>query len=59
MVGTEKEKLKSLKESLQEKIYGQDQAIDAVTDAILMSRSGLRDEEKPVANFLLLAGWGW
>ncbi len=55
---TEREKLKSLKENLSLLIFGQDQAIQKVTDAILMSRSGLGNEERPIANFLFAGPTG-
>lgn len=50
--GSEKEKLRDLKKSLLMTIYGQDSAVEKVADAILLSRSGLGSEEKPMASFL-------
>lgn len=50
--GDEKKKLKDLKNNLQMTIYGQDEAVEKVADAILLSRSGLGAEEKPMASFL-------
>ncbi|MGT2809109.1 ATP-dependent Clp protease ATP-binding subunit [Streptococcus iniae] len=51
-------KLKELKMRLKEKIKGQDQAIDAVVDAIAISKAGLQDEDKPISSFLFLGPTG-
>lgn len=58
VTSNEKEKLKGLKEHLKMTIYGQDEAVDKVSDAILMSRSGLGHEGRPVANFLFAGPTG-
>lgn len=58
VANTEKEQLKNLKKNLGYLIYGQDQAIERVTDAILMSRSGLGNENRPIANFLFAGPTG-
>jgi ATP-dependent Clp protease ATP-binding subunit ClpA len=58
VVGDEKEKLKSLRENLKMVIYGQDQAVEKVSDAILLSRSGLGKEDKPMASFLFAGPTG-
>lgn len=47
--------LHSLKERLQDNIIGQDKAVETVANAMILARSGLRDESRPIAN-LLLAG---
>lgn len=52
VVSDEKEKLKTLREELKAVIFGQDEAIDKVVDAIQISRAGLRSENKPVGSFL-------
>lgn len=52
VVGDEKERLKTLREDLRQHIYGQDEAIDRVVDAIQISRAGLGHETKPVGSFL-------
>ena len=49
---SDKEKLLNLVEELTKVVYGQSQAITAISRAIQMSRSGLRDEGKPVGSFL-------
>ena len=48
----EKKTLKDLGPNLKLLIYGQDHAIDQVSETIIVSRSGLADENKPIASFL-------
>ena len=50
--------LQSLDRELREVIFGQDSAIDEVTSAIKLSRSGLRAAEKPIGNFLFTGPTG-
>lgn len=50
---SDKEVLRSLERSLKMLVYGQDQAIEALSTAIKLARSGLREPEKPVGSFLL------
>jgi ATP-dependent Clp protease ATP-binding subunit ClpA len=52
VVANEKERLKSLREDIKKSIYGQDEAIDRIVDAIQISRAGLGHETKPVGSFL-------
>ncbi len=54
----EKDKLKNLHKDLRLLIYGQNEAVDKVADAIILSRSGLRDETKPIASFLFAGPTG-
>jgi ATP-dependent Clp protease ATP-binding subunit ClpA len=54
----EREKLRSLKSNLKLMIFGQDQAVDLVADAILLSRSGLGHENKPIGSFLFTGPTG-
>jgi len=58
IVGDEKDKLRHLKENLKRMIYGQDQAVEIVTDAILLSRSGLGNENRPLGCFLFAGPTG-
>jgi len=58
VASSEKDKLKNLRENLSAVIYGQEQAIKQVADAILMSRSGLGHEGKPIASFLFAGPTG-
>ncbi len=50
--GSERDRLRDLKRELQAVIYGQDQAIEGVTNAIKLSRSGLGHPDKPIGSFL-------
>jgi ATP-dependent Clp protease ATP-binding subunit ClpA len=52
VVSDEKEKLKTLRQELKTVIFGQDEAIDKVVDAIQISRAGLGNENKPIGSFL-------
>jgi ATP-dependent Clp protease ATP-binding subunit ClpA len=56
--GDDKDRLKNLKSNLHMMIYGQDDAVDRVSDAIILSRSGLGHEEKPMASFLFAGPTG-
>lgn len=50
--------LEHLADRMKEQIYGQDEAIQKVTDAVLMSRAGLNDDNKPLANLLFVGPTG-
>jgi ATP-dependent Clp protease ATP-binding subunit ClpA len=52
VVADEADRLKTLKPDLKEVLFGQDEAIDKVVDAIQISRAGLGEETKPVGSFL-------
>lgn len=52
VVADEKSRLKTLREDIKKFIFGQDEAIDAIVDAIQISRAGLGHETKPVGSFL-------
>ena len=54
----ERDKLKSLKTNLKLMIFGQDHAVDKVADAILLSRSGLGSDTKPMGSFLFTGPTG-
>lgn len=54
----ETEKLSRLDSDLKAVVYGQDDAIDAVFDAVLLSRSGLREENKPAGSYLFTGPTG-
>lgn len=58
LVEGEKEKLLHLGEILHKRVVGQDEAIDLVRDCILRSRSGLKDENKPIGSFIFLGPTG-
>ena len=52
VVADEKARLKTLREDIKKAIFGQDEAIDAIVDAIQISRAGLGAHTKPVGSFL-------
>jgi len=58
LVEGEKEKLLRLEEVLHERVIGQDEAVTLVTEAILRSRSGIKDPRRPVGSFLFLGPTG-
>ena len=58
MLQSDKEKLLNLEEELHKMVVGQDEAINAVSDAIRRSRSGLQDQKKPLGTFLFLGSTG-
>ncbi len=58
MLQTEREKLLHLEEHLHERVVGQEEAIEAVSDAIRRSRSGLQDPNKPIGSFIFLGTTG-
>lgn len=59
VVADEKARLKDLREDIKKVIFGQDEAIDAIVDAIQISRAGLGHETKPVGSFLFLGRPAW
>jgi ATP-dependent Clp protease ATP-binding subunit ClpB len=58
MMQSEKEKLLHLEEELHRRVVGQDEAIEAVSDAIRRSRAGLQDPKKPIGSFIFLGTTG-
>ncbi len=58
MMQSEREKLLHLEDDLHKRVIGQDEAIEAVADAIRRSRAGLSDEGKPIGSFLFLGSTG-
>ena len=58
MLQSEREKLLKLESVLHERVVGQDEAIQAVSDAIRRSRAGLQDPKKPIGSFLFLGTTG-
>ncbi|MCY7293975.1 ATP-dependent Clp protease ATP-binding subunit ClpA [Alteromonas sp. a30] len=55
---SDKEVLKNLSRDLKMVVFGQDKAIETLTDAIRLSRSGLGNEEKPIGSFLFAGPTG-
>jgi ATP-dependent Clp protease ATP-binding subunit ClpB len=58
MLQGEKEKLLHLEEELHKRVVGQEEAIEAVSDAVRRSRAGLQDMKKPIGTFLFLGSTG-
>ncbi len=58
MLQSEREKLLKLEDELHQRVVGQEEAIEAVSDAVRRSRSGLQDEKKPIGSFLFLGTTG-
>ena len=58
MMTSEKEKLLKLEDELKKRVIGQDQAIEAISNAIRRSRSGLNDPKKPIGSFAFLGSTG-
>lgn len=58
MMQSEREKLLSLETELHKRVVGQDEAIEAVSDAIRRSRAGLQDPKKPIGSFIFLGTTG-
>ena len=58
MLQSEREKLLHLEEELHKRVVGQDEAIEAVSDAIRRSRAGLQDPRKPIGSFIFLGTTG-
>jgi len=55
---SEREKLLKLEDELHKRVKGQEEAIQAVSDAIRRNRAGLNDEKKPIGSFLFLGSTG-
>ncbi|MEE4257222.1 MAG: ATP-dependent chaperone ClpB [Bacteroidales bacterium] len=58
MLQSEREKLLKLEEELHKRVIGQDEAIQAISDAIRRSRAGLQDARKPIGSFIFLGTTG-
>ncbi|WP_281322277.1 ATP-dependent chaperone ClpB [Flavobacterium aestivum] len=58
MLQGEKEKLLHLEQELHKRVVGQEEAIEAVSDAVRRSRAGLQDMKKPIGTFLFLGSTG-
>ncbi|RST25733.1 ATP-dependent chaperone ClpB [Chryseobacterium lacus] len=58
LLKSEREKLLHLEDELHKRVVGQEEAIEAVADAIRRNRAGLNDEKKPIGSFLFLGTTG-
>jgi ATP-dependent Clp protease ATP-binding subunit ClpB len=58
MIQSEREKLLSLEAELHKRVAGQEEAIEAISDAIRRSRAGLQDKRRPIGSFIFLGTTG-
>ena len=58
LVESERSKILGLSDKLHERVIGQDEAVDSVSDAIIRARSGLKDINKPIGSFIFLGPTG-
>jgi ATPases with chaperone activity, ATP-binding subunit len=58
MMQSEKDKLLHLEDELKKRVVGQDEAIEAIANAIRRSRSGLNDEKRPIGSFAFFGSTG-
>ncbi len=58
LISSEKEKLLHLEDNMRERVMGQDNALTLVSDAIIKSRSGIKDPNRPIASFMFLGPTG-
>ena len=58
LVAGEREKLLTLSDHLHKRVIGQNEAVEAVSDAILRARAGLKDPDKPIGSFIFLGPTG-
>jgi ATP-dependent Clp protease ATP-binding subunit ClpB len=58
MIQSEREKLLSLEDELHKRVAGQEEAIEAISDAIRRSRAGLQDKRRPIGSFIFLGTTG-
>jgi len=58
MIQSEREKLLNLEDELHKRVAGQEEAIEAISDAIRRSRAGLQDKRRPIGSFIFLGTTG-
>ncbi|MCI6618289.1 MAG: ATP-dependent chaperone ClpB [Prevotella sp.] len=58
MLQSEREKLLHMEQELHKRVIGQDEAIQAVSDAVRRSRAGLQDPKRPIASFIFMGTTG-
>ncbi|KAK2252397.1 Clp protease ClpB, partial [Clostridioides difficile] len=58
LVEGEREKLLKLEDELHKRVIGQDEAVTAVSNAVIRARAGLKDERKPIGSFIFLGPTG-
>ena len=58
LISSEKEKLLSLEDNMRRRVMGQDEVLKLVSDAVIKSRSGIKDPNRPIASFMFLGPTG-
>ena len=58
LIEGEREKILRLQSILHERVIGQDEAVDAVSEAIMRARAGIKDPNRPIGSFLFLGPTG-
>lgn len=58
LLETERDRILTMGEKIKERVVGQDEAVDAITQAVQRSRAGLNDPNKPIASFIFLGPTG-
>lgn len=58
LVESERQKLLKLEDELHKRVIGQDEAVTAVSNAVIRARAGLKDENKPIGSFIFLGPTG-
>ena len=58
LMSSEKEKILNLEDNLRKRVKGQDKALKLVSDAIIRSRSGIKDPNRPIGSFMFLGTTG-
>ena len=58
LISSEKDKLLHLEDNMKKRVKGQDEALKLVSDAVIKSRSGIKDPNRPIASFLFLGPTG-
>lgn len=58
MMQSERDKLLTLEDELHKRVVGQDEAVEAVSDAVRRSRAGLQDPKRPIGSFIFLGQTG-
>ena len=58
LLSSEREKLLSLEDNMKSRVMGQDEALRLVSDAIIRSRSGIKDPNRPIGSFMFLGPTG-
>ena len=58
LISSEKEKLLKLEDNMKKRVMGQDEALKLVSNAVIKSRSGIKDPNRPIASFMFLGPTG-